>query len=98
MREIHPAFTIEEITDPDVLAKARAQDERFGRNLAWFEEHGPEIFSKHRGQVICIAGQELFAADTGLEAISLAKAAHPDDDGRFTYRVPREKAIRIYAH
>ena len=97
MRADRPAFTVEEISDPEILARAHAQDERCGRNLAWFQEHGDEIFAEYRGQVICIAGQELFAASTTLEAIALASAAHPEDDGQFTYRVPKEKAIRIYA-
>jgi hypothetical protein len=89
---------MEEITDPDELARGEALDERFGRNLAWFQSHGDEIFSRYRGKCICIAGQELFAADTALEAIALARSAHPDDDGRFTYCVPKEKAVRIYAY
>ena len=93
-----PAIVMEEITDPDVLARAEAQDERFGHNLAWFQAHVDEIFSRYRGKCICIAAQELFVADTALEAIELARAAHPEDDGRFTYCVPKEKAVRIYAY
>ena len=93
--KIPPVVMETDITDPDDLATADTQDERFGRNLAWFQEHGDEISARYRGSWICIAGQELFAADTSREAVALARAAHPEDDGRFTYRVPNEKAAQI---
>ena len=92
-----PKIVMEEITDPVILAKAEALRERFERNFAWFQDHADEIFSQYRGKHICIAGRELFSADTAPQAIALARAAHPDDDGRFTYRVPLEKIPRIYA-
>ena len=92
-----PTIVMEEITDPAILAEAEARRERFDRNFGWFQAHVDEIFSQYRGKCICIAGQELFVADTALKAIALARAAHPDDDGRFTYCVPKEKAVRIYA-
>ena len=72
-------IVIEEVTDPVELAKARTQDERFARNWAWFEAHAPEIYISHRGRCICIAGEELFAAETPQEALALAIAAHPED-------------------
>ena len=55
---------IEEVTDAGELEKARAQDTRFARNWAWFEAHAAEIYARHRGKCICIAGEELFVADT----------------------------------
>src|SRR5438105_2664336 len=91
-------IVMEEVTDPEELAKARVQDERFDRNFAWFQAHAAEIFSRYRGQCIVIAGEELFAADTPQEAWSLAEAAHPKDDGSFIHYIPKEKASRIYAH
>jgi hypothetical protein len=30
--------------------------------------------------------------------MALAKAAHPEDEGRFLRYIPREKVPRIYAH
>jgi hypothetical protein len=98
VRDDRPALIVEEITDPVVLAAARAQWQRFDRNSAWLEAHGDEIFLQYPGKCICIAGQEVFAADSSPEAIALARAAHPDDDGWFVYRVPTEKLIRIYAN
>ena len=55
---------------------------RFDRNAAWLRAHAAEVYPKYRGKCICIAGEELFVADTPEEAFALAKAAHPDDDGR----------------
>ena len=88
---------MEEVTDPAELARARAPDERFERNLEWFQGHAREIYAAHRGKVICVAGEELFVADTTDEVLALATAAHPEDDGRFTLYIPREKMARIYA-
>ncbi len=93
----HSSIIMEEVTDPVELQKARAQDERFARNWAWFEAHAAEIYTAHRGKCICIAGEELFAADTPAEALAMAIAAHPDDDGRFTRLIPRERMARVYA-
>jgi len=92
-----PLITMEEVTDPEELAKARAQHERFDRNWAWFQAHTSEVYARYRGKCICIAGEELFVADTPEEVLALATAAHPKDDGRFVHYIPREKAARIYA-
>lgn len=91
-----PSVVMEEMTDPLELAKAQAQDERFARNWAWFEAHAAEIYVSHRGKCVCVAGEELFVADTPEEVLNLATAAHPEDDGRFTRIIPREKVARIY--
>ena len=93
-----PTVVMEEVTDPEELAKARAQDERFDRNFAWWQAHAAEVYTRYRGKCICIAGEELFVADTPAEALALAAAAHPEDDGRFVHYIPREKVARIYAN
>ena len=36
---------MEEVTDPAEWKKARAQDERFERNWAWFEAHTADILT-----------------------------------------------------
>ena len=89
---------IKEVTDPVEIAKARAQRARFDRNSAFLEAHAGEVYTRHRGKCVCIAGEELFVANTPVEAMALAKAAHPDDDGSFVRYVPREKLARIYAN
>jgi hypothetical protein len=92
------SVTLKWVTDPEELAKSRVQDERFERNWQWFKAHAAEIYPRYRGKCLCIAGQELFVADTPKEAVALATAAHPDDNGWFTRYIPREKGARIYAH
>jgi hypothetical protein len=91
-------IVVQEVTDRAELARAQAQDERFKRNWAWFEAHAPEIYTAYRGKCICVAGGELFTADRPAEVLALAAAAHPEDDGRFTRYVPREKTDRVYAN
>ncbi|MGH2619730.1 MAG: hypothetical protein ACRDHG_04060 [Anaerolineales bacterium] len=90
-------LVMEEVTDPAELARAKAQDERFRRNTDWLPAHGDEIYPRYRDKFICVAGQELFVGETPREALDLAIAAHPDDDGGFLYYIPGEKLARIYA-
>ena len=89
---------IEEVTEAAEIAAARAQRQRFDRNFAWLQAHAPEIYSRHRGKCVCIAGEEPFVANTPEQAMALAKAAYPDDDGSFVQYIPREHFARIYAH
>ena len=91
-------IVMEEVTDPDELAKARAQRARFDRNSAWLQAHAHEVYTRYRGKCVVIAGEELFAADTPAEAWTLAATAHPEDDGSFIRYIPREKAAYIYAN
>ncbi len=88
---------MQDVTDTVELAKARTQREQFDHNSDWLQRNIAEIYAKYRGKCICIAGQEVFVADTVGEAIAQAAAAHPDDDGWFTRYIPKEKAARIYA-
>jgi len=89
---------MEVVTDPAELAQARTQREQFDRNAAWLQVHAAEIYSQYRGKCICIAGEELFAADMAKHALALATAAHPEDKGRFVHYIPREKLARVYAN
>lgn len=91
-------LVMEEVTDPTELAQARAQRERFDRNSAWLQAHVAEVYRRHRGKCVCIAGEELFVGDTPEQAQALAYAAHPEDDGSFFRYIPREKLDRIYAN
>jgi hypothetical protein len=98
MTDQQSAMVMEEVLDPKELVKARAQDERYKRNFTWFQAHAAEIFTRYRGKCICIAGEELFVADTPKEAMAQAMAAHPNDDGSFMHYIPKQKVARIYAH
>jgi hypothetical protein len=92
------AIVMEPVIDPEELARARARRERFDRNAAWLQAHAAEIYPRYRGKCICIAGEELFVADTPEDVLAQATAAHPDDDGRFLRYIPRERVARIYAN
>jgi len=89
---------IEEVTDPVELSKATAQRKRFDRNAAWLQAHAAEVYDRHRGKCVCIASEELFVADTPEEALALANAAHPEDDGSFVQYIPRQRFARVYAN
>jgi hypothetical protein len=81
---------MEGVTDPDYLVAALRRRERFDRNAAWLEAHGDEVFEQYRGQCICVSEGDVYAAESALDALALAEAAHPDDDGRFIYQLPAE--------
>ena len=98
MSDSNSTINMEIVTDPTVLAEARLQREQFDRNAAWLQAHASEIYPRYRGKCICIAGEELFVADTARDALALATAAHPEDKGRFVHYIPREKLARIYAN
>src|SRR5262245_9411489 len=83
------------VTDPAEIAAARAQRERFDRNAAWLQANAEWVYRDNRGKCICIAGEELFVADTPEAALAAAAAKHPDDDGRFVHYVRREKMARV---
>jgi len=98
MEDSSHKLIMEEVTDPEELAKMQARRKRYERNAAWLQAHAAEVYTRHRGKCICIAGEELFVADTPEEVLALATAAHPEDDGRFLHYIPREKMARIYAN
>lgn len=98
MTDENNGIVMEEVTDPAELAAFRARRAQFDRNAAWLHSHAKEVYPNHRGKYICIAGGELFAADTVEEALAKATAAHPDDAGRFVHYIPKEKIPRVYAH
>ena len=96
MVEASSKIVIEEERDTAAVRAAQAQRERFERNWAWLEAHAEEVY-RHRDKVICVAGQELFVGNTSEEALAMAQAAYPADDGRVTRIIPKERGARIYA-
>jgi len=83
---------LEEKLDSSERARIQTRRQRFERNWAWLEAHASEVYS-HRGKFVCIAGEELFVADTLRDVVERARAAHPQDDGHFTRFVPKEKGL-----
>lgn len=87
---------LEEDVDAGEIAEARFRRNSFDRNWAWFQLHAVAVYRKHRGKIICVTGEQLFVGDTTAEALALADAVHPDDEGRFTLIIPQEPMVRIY--
>jgi len=72
-----PPIVIEEVADPDEVARARAQRERFDRNAAFLEAHAHEVYTRHRGKCICVAGEELFVADIPQRGVGVGPNCAP---------------------
>jgi len=85
-------------TDKVELEQARRRREQYDRNFAWFQEHVVELGLTRFGRAVCIAGQQVFDADTAVAAVAAARAAHPDDLGWFIYYFPTHRLPRIYAY
>jgi hypothetical protein len=96
MRE--PRFIIEEVTDPEEIARHRDVAERAKRNSDWLQAHWPDLLPHALGRHLVVAGQEAFIADTPEEAWALAMEAHPDDTGAIMQYVSPERGPRIYAY
>jgi hypothetical protein len=91
-------LTLEEVNDPTVIARCRAQDERVKRNSDWLQAHWAELLPQARGKFVAVAGQEAFIADTADTAWRMARAAHPEDDGAISQYVFPQGGPRIYAN
>lgn len=91
-------IVMEEVADPQEVAMARSQFAQAELNSAWLQEHAAEIYTRHRGKFIVVAGEELFVADTPEEATALAKARHPSDAGRIIRYIYPTKLARVYAN
>jgi hypothetical protein len=94
---IDSPLIMEEVTDPSVVARNRAQYERARRNSDWLESHSAELLPQARGKHLVVAGQEGFIANTVEEAWAMARTAHPDDDGAIGQYVFPNTWPRIYA-
>lgn len=91
-------IVIEEVTDPEEIAHINAVHEAARRNRKWLEAHWADVLPQAHDKYIAVTGQQAFIADTPEEAEAAAKAAHPDDVGRFVQFVSSHKGPRIYAH
>jgi hypothetical protein len=76
----------EEVTDSDVITRARAHDQRMKRNLDWLNAHWDDLLPGSHGRYVAVAGQEAFVAD------------HPEDNGAFSQYVKTKLGPRIYAN
>ena len=91
-------LTLEEVNDPEVVARSRAQDERARLNGDWLQSHWDDVLPQALGKYLAVAGQEAFIAGTPDEAWALARVAHPEDDGAFVQYINPERGPRIYGN
>jgi len=89
---------MQEVTDPVEITRAQLRHARYERNVSWLEAHIKEVYTTHRGKFICVAGEELFVADSPEKVIALADTSHPEDDGKFCRYIYPEKVARVYAN
>jgi hypothetical protein len=96
--DLQPKFIIEEVTEPQEIARAKAQDERHRRNSDWLQAHWSDVLPQARGKFLAVAGQEPFIADTPEEAWAWVDATHPEDNGAIVQYVRTDTGPRIYAN
>jgi hypothetical protein len=96
MGDLRSNIVIEEVTDPEEIARHHRVMEAGRRNSDWLEAHWGDLLPDARGKFVAVAGQEAFVADSPEEAIALAAAAHPADPGRLIRYVIPERGWRIY--
>ena len=83
---------------PEERARNLAALEEFRKNVAWYNERAPEIWSVNTGKYMEILGQELFVGDDPVEVTARAKAAHPELGGSFSMRLSPYRGPKIYAN
>jgi hypothetical protein len=93
-----PKVIIEEVTDPEAIARHKIVHEHFQRNSDWLKSHWPDLLPQARGKFVAVAGQEAFLADTPEAAWGWARRAHPEDQGAFVQYVRPDLGPRIYAY
>ena len=91
-----PACIIEEVRDPNAVARAYAQDARHRRNSEWLQTHWRDVLPQARGKFLAVAGQEPFIATTPAAARAWIDALHPEDDGALVQYIRLETGPRIY--
>jgi hypothetical protein len=89
---------LEEVHDPATIARSRVQDARSKRNNDWLQANWASILPRARGRFVAVARQEAFIADSADAAWTMAREAHPEDDGAISQYAFPEEGPRIYAY
>jgi hypothetical protein len=93
-----PPTVVDDLTDPASIARCAAQHARGRQNADWLESHWGELLPGAYGKHVAVAGQEAFIAETASDAMALAAAAHPEDDGAFVQYVLPPGGPRLYGN
>ena len=91
-------MTIEEITDPEEIARRCETRLAFRANSNWLHSHWDMVLPQAIGKYVAVAGQEAFISDTWQEAERMALAAHPGEKGIYVRFVNPNKGMRFYGH
>lgn len=91
-----PAYTIEEVSEPNEVRRARAQAARHHLNSEWLQSHWSDVLPQARGKFLAVAGQEPFIADTPAEAWAWVDTTHPEDNGAIVRYIRTTAGPRIY--
>ena len=95
---VKSGLTIENISDSDVISRARIQDERHRRNSSWLQRHWSDMLPQARGKFVAVAGEEAYIAASPAEAWDWVKREHPEDNGAIVRYVRTELGPRLYAN
>jgi hypothetical protein len=93
-----PQAIVEEVTDPDEIARTQAQLQQARRNSDWLQAHWSDVLPQAYGRFIAVAGQEAFIAETPRAAWAWARAKYPDDRGALVEYVIPPGGPRFYAN
>jgi hypothetical protein len=93
-----PKTTLKEVTDPVEGARNRAREEQERREMHWLAAHWPDILTQACGKYVAVVDEQFFIADTAEQAIALAQAAHPDNDGILAQYVFPPGGARLYGY
>ena len=91
-----PTVTIYKLPDPQEIAEMAELKRKGDINHAAFEKLIPEIDKNCRDKFDCVAGGQLFVADSSEEVLAMSTAAFPDDNAFVFHYIPKYKLPRIY--
>lgn len=71
---------------PEKLRLLFAPGSPFDKNRRWLDDHLEELKKVLVDKWVCVAGEELFVAETEKAAIATARTAHPEETGPMVTR------------
>ena len=93
-----PKMIVEDVTDPDEIARVNAQHKQARRNSDWLQSHWSDVLPQAYGKFIAVACQEAFIADTSADGYAWARRTHPEDRGALVEYVMPPGGPRFYAN
>lgn len=88
-------MVVEEVDDPQKLARFRYGQVRFEANRDWLESHWQDVLPQAAGRFLAVAGQEAFVTDSIDAAWKWVEEHHSDDEGAFVRFVRSQQGPRF---